>query len=226
MTEGEYIHAKAIVLTLFFRGRLKTGSTPKHIEGKRHQRKKKHRANASVPETGEICHGITQAEPRIGHVHQQCPWTKRKKPIANGKVKGGGLGLGQETGHSLGFGTEQGETVFGIRQNNVEVRERGKEKQPTQVSNVVGTTPSRFQGLHLARWVGERGLIGLKTPPGHDDQQGKKEPRAGSPKMTQSPGDDPQESARGEDPRRVEGIAAHPLSETRDQGRQDRPFDG
>ena len=134
------------------------------------------------------------------------------------------MGFGQETGNSLGFGTEQGETVFGIRHDDVEVRERGQEKQAPQVSNVMGPTPGRFQGLELPSWIGQGGFIGLQAPPGWNDQQREEESSPGPAEPTQDPGDESQQSAYGEDPDRVQGIAADPLSQTGDNGRQDRPL--
>ena len=95
----------------------------------------------------------------------------------------------QEPRQALGFGTEQGKAVFGIRQNDVEVRERGKEKQAAQVSNIVRATPGRFQGFNLTRGRGQGGFISLQAPPGYDDHQSKKEPRSGSPEMAESPRD-------------------------------------
>ena len=169
---------------------MQTGSPPEHVDGKPDEGEKEHRPNAAVPEAGEIRRRVQESECGIGHVDEQGPGAKPEKPIPNGKMKRWGLCLGQEARHALGSGAEDGEGIVGIGQNDEQIRQGREEKQPAQITNVVCPLPSDLQGFHLARRDGERGFIGLKTPPRRNEQQTEKEPGSRSANQGKPPGDD------------------------------------
>jgi len=85
----------------------------------------------------------------------------------------GGLGFGENAPNTGGLGTKNGQPVFGVREDDIEIGEGRQKKKGAEVANIVGPLPHEFECAHEPGRGGEESFISLDTPPGEDEEHRK-----------------------------------------------------